>query len=234
MERQPHYTYRFLFIPETIGAITWLARNRERVGHIRHGLVATCVGDPGPLTYKRSRRGDATIDRAAAHVLKTEGLNHRIVDFAPLGSDERQFCSPGFDLPVGSLMRTPYGQFPEYHTSADDLDFVTPESLAQSLAAYEAVLGVLEGNLTYVNTQPYGEPQLGRRGLYRSLGGAPQVEVVQQAMMWVLNLSDGAHDLLAIAERAGLPFSVVRRAADLLLDHDLLRAATSSEPTPAA
>src|SRR5690606_23118734 len=124
------------------------------------------------------RRGNAVIDRAATHVLAAEGYAHRVVDFAPLGSDERQFCSPGFDLPIGSLTRTPYKQFPEYHTSADDLDFVTPEALAESLAAYEAILQVLEGNRTYISTQPYGEPQLGRRGLYRSLGGAPRLEEV--------------------------------------------------------
>lgn len=227
---KPYYTYHFLFIPETIGAITWLAQNCERVERIAHGLVLTCVGDPGPLTYKRSRRGNAIIDRAATHVLAAEGYTHRVLDFAPLGSDERQFCSPGFDLPMGSLMRTPYKQFPEYHTSADDLDFVTPEALAASLAASEAIFEVLEGNRTYINMQPYGEPQLGRRGLYRSLGGAPRLEEVQEALMWVLNFSDGDHDLLAIAERSGLPFRTIQAAATLLLEHHLVEVANAPEP----
>src|SRR5690606_17084410 len=111
----PRFTYRFVFAPGTIGAITWLARNRDRVGRIRAGLTLACAGDPGPLTYKRSRRGDAGIDRVLAHVLA--GRPHTILDFSPYGYDERQYCSPGFDLPVGSLTRTPYAGYPEYHTS---------------------------------------------------------------------------------------------------------------------
>ena len=119
--RPRRYSYRFLFIPGTIGSITWLARNEEQASRIRHGLVVTGVGDPGPFTYKRSRRGDAEIDRAAAHVLRHAGGPYTIRDFSPYGYDERQFCSPGFNLPVGCLMRTPHGEYPEYHTSADDL-----------------------------------------------------------------------------------------------------------------
>ena len=136
------YSYRFLFIPGTIGSITWLARNEERVKHIKAGLVATCVGDPGYPTYKRSRQGNAPIDRAAAHVLKHSGQPHRIVDFSPYGYDERQYCSPGFDLAVGSLSRTPHNEYPEYHTSADDLGLVRPECLADSFGLYLNVLDV--------------------------------------------------------------------------------------------
>jgi aminopeptidase-like protein len=217
------YSYRFIFAPGTIGAITWLARNETRVGRIRHGLVLAGVGRSAPFLYKRSRRGDAEVDRAAAHVLRHMRGEHGVVDFTPYGYDERQYGSPGFDLAVGSLSRGAHGSFPEYHTSADNLAFVTPAALAESFACVREIVAALEGNATYVNTQPRGEPQLGRRGLYRAMGGPGATEM---AMLWVLNQSDGRHALLDIAERAALPFADVRRAADLLLAHDLLRAAT--------
>ncbi len=222
------YSYRFLFLPGTIGSITWLARNEAAAARVRHGLTAACVGDAGPLTYKKSRRGDAEIDRAAQHVLKHSGETHRVVDFSPYGYDERQYNSPGFNLAVGSLTRTPHGAYPEYHTSADDVGFVRPESLAGSLRAYLAVVAVLEGNGRYRNTHPKGEPQLGRRGLYRAIGGEPDPGQLQMAMLWVLNLSDGEPTLLDVADRAGLPFDRVRAAADTLLAHGLLEPATSS------
>jgi aminopeptidase-like protein len=214
------YSYRFLFVPGMIGPITWLALNEERLDRIAHGLVLTLLGDPGAFTYKRSRRGDAEIDRAVAHVLR--GDDGEVRDFSPWGYDERQYCSPGFDLPVGCLMRTPYGEFPEYHTSADDLDLVRPESLAESLAVLAQAVEVLEGNAFYVNRFPKGEPQLGRRGLYGGLGGGTEGRERQLAMFWVLSMSDGEHSLLDIADRAELPFPAVRQAADLLLEHDLL------------
>jgi aminopeptidase-like protein len=210
---RPRYSYRFLFIPGTIGSITWLARNEDRVGHIRHGLVLACVGDPGGLTWKRSRRGDAEIDRAVAHVLGSSGRPHRVVDFSPYGYDERQFCSPGFNLPVGCLSRTPYAAYPEYHTSADDLDLVRPEHLEDSLQVCWEVVQLLERNRRYRNLAPKGEPQLGRRGLYGSIGGRSDAEERQLAMLWVLNLSDGDHSLLEVADRAGLPFALVADAA---------------------
>jgi aminopeptidase-like protein len=224
------HTYRFVFAPGTIGAITWLAANRERLDRVRAGLVLTGVGDRGATTYKRSRRGDALVDRTLIHVLAHGGAAYSVVDFSPLGYDERQYCSPGFDLPVGCLMRSPFGTYPEYHTSADDLEFVTPASLADSLATCLTAVAVLEGNETLVNLQPYGEPQLGRRGLFRRQGGRTDRPTMEAAFLWVLNLSDGEHDLLAIAERAGLPFDVVRAAADTLLEHDLLGRRPSSAP----
>lgn len=216
------YSYRFLFVPGTIGSIAWLSRNEDAVARIRHGLVVACVGDAGPLTYKKSRRGDAETDRAAAHVLRHSGRPHGVLEFSPYGYDERQYGSPGFDLPVGSLTRTPHGRYPEYHTSADDLSLVRPESLADSLGAYLAVLAVLEGNGRYRNTHPKGEPQLGRRGLYGTMGGFADPGQLQMAMLWVLNQSDGGPSLLDVAERSELPFDVVRDAADRLLEHGLL------------
>jgi aminopeptidase-like protein len=227
--RSLRYSYRFLFIPGTIGAITWLARNAGLVDRIKHGLVLTCVGDPGPLTYKRSRRGDAEIDRAVMNVLQHSSADFTVVDFSPYGYDERQYCSPGFDLPVGSLMRTPWGQFPEYHSSADDLELVRPEALADSFFKVLAALAVVEENRKYLNTSPAGEPQLGRRGLYRLMGGDSAERIDELALLWVLNLSDGRHDLLDIATRSGLPFDQISRSASALADHGLLREARAGE-----
>lgn len=206
-------SYRFVFAPGTIGAIAWLHANRERLSRIRHGLVITCAGDAGGVTYKRSRGGSAEIDRALTHVLEHSGDPFELLDFAPDGYDERQYGSPGFDLPVGCFMRTPHDRFPEYHTSADNLDFVGPAALADSLLKLLAAVSVLEGNATYLNLNPRCEPQLGRRGL--SPGDL--------ALLWVLNLSDGTHSLLDVADRSGLQFGAIRTAADTLLDHDLLR-----------
>jgi aminopeptidase-like protein len=217
------YSYRFLFIPETIGAITWLSVNENIVSKIWHGLVATCVGDPGKSTYKRSRRGNAVIDKVVEKVLIDSGAQHEIIDFFPSGSDERQFCSPGFDLPVGSLMRTMYGRFPEYHTSADNLDFVAPEYLADSLEKYIKVIYILENNVTYMNRNPKCEPQLGRRGLYRMVGSQKTGGVDAFTMFWILNLSDGTNSLLAISIRSGMSFEQIKDAADALFNRDLLK-----------
>jgi len=222
------HTYRFLFIPGTIGSITWLARNEDVVPRIKHGLVLASVGDAGGLHYKASRRGTADIDRAVAHVLHHTGRPFETMPFTPYGYDERQYCSPGYDLAVGCLSRTPYARYPEYHTSADDLDFVRPESLADSYATTLAVCDVLDGNETYVNQCPKGEPQLGRRGLYQAIGGRSQTRGSELALLWLLNLSDGCHSLLDIAERAGLPFPEIRRSADALLLHRLLTPAAPS------
>jgi aminopeptidase-like protein len=226
--RDLHYSYRILFIPGTIGAITWLARNREAVGRIRHGLVLTCVGDKGPFHYKKSRQGDAEIDRVAAHVLLHHGGSREILEFSPYGYDERQYCSPGFNLQVGCLMRSVWGTFPEYHTSADDLSFIQPSHLAESLRICVAIVDVLEENRRYRNLNPYCEPQLGRRGLYRSTGGEG-IESEVNARLWVLNLSDGEHSLLDIAERSGLSFSAIKCAAQILCESNLLEVISEQE-----
>ena len=215
------YSYRLLFVPGTIGPITWLSRNEKHAARIRHGLVAACVGDPGPFHYKRSRRGDAEIDRAAAlMLLAKDGAS--IEPFSPYGYDERQYCSPGFNLAVGSLTRTPHGRYPEYHTSADNLELIRPESLADSLIAYLEIFAILERNVTFRNTNPKCEPQLGRRGLYSATGGLRDAKVTEMAMLWVLNLSDERHSLLDIAERSGLGFNAVSAAARVLEEHGLL------------
>jgi aminopeptidase-like protein len=217
------YSYRFLFAPGTIGAITWLARNEDKVGSIKHGLVVSMLGDHGGPTYKKSRRGNAEIDRAMVHALNQSGLSPAIEDFSPYGYDERQYCSPGFNLPVGLLQRSKFGAIPEYHTSADNLDFISPQALGESYRLITDAIGVIEGNGVFRNTVAKGEPQLGRRGLYGAIGGEKDAAAANMAMLWILNLSDGEHSLLDIAERAKLPFAVVKRTTELLAKHDLLK-----------
>jgi len=220
--QKPRYSYRFLFAPGTIGAITWLGRNEDKVGNIKHGLVVSCLGDGGGPTYKKSRRGNAVIDRAASHVLKHATTAPNILDFSPYGYDERQYCSPGFDLPVGLLQRSQFGCFPEYHTSADNLSFIEPLHLASSYGLIVSVLDVLERNWRPVSTNPKCEPQLGRRGLYQSVGGYKHTPESTMAMLWVMNLADGRYSLLDMAERANVPFELIADAAELLHEGGLL------------
>jgi aminopeptidase-like protein len=216
------YSYRFIFGPGTIGSITWLSRNEDHLARIRHGLVVALVGDSGPFTYKRSRRGSAQIDRVVVRALHDGDVPWSAVDFEPYGYDERQFCSPGVNLPVGRLTRASNGAYPEYHTSADNLDFITPQTLAQSLAACLRIVSMLENDRYYLNTSPKGEPQLGKRGLYRKSGGQKEVGQREYALLWVLNQSDGEHSLLDIAERSGLAFETIHAAARDLAGTGLL------------
>jgi aminopeptidase-like protein len=221
---QRRYSYRFLFIPGTIGSITWLCRNEVQTAKIQHGLVLTCVGDPGKITYKKSRRGDAEIDRVATYVLKTSAPDYEVIDFFPYGYDERQYCSPGFNLAVGCFMRSPHGSFPQYHTSADNLELVQPEFLVDSYRKCWSILQILDLNRAYLNQNPKCEPRLGKRGLYKAVGGDVHTALNEMAILWVLNLSDGTHTLLEIAERSRIAFSDIHRAADALAAHNLLRA----------
>jgi aminopeptidase-like protein len=216
---------RFVFAPGTIGAITWLARNAQNRSRVVSGMTLTCLGDAHPFTYKRTVGGAAAVDRAAGHVLARSGRPHELIDFFPYGYDERQYNSPGFRIPVGSLMRGRHGQFPEYHTSGDNLDFVSGERMAESFAVVAEILDVLDRDRTMSNLAPYGEPQLGGRGLYGALGGTT-IPDAQLAMLWVLNQSDGEHSLLDIAERAGLDFDAVAATAAVLEQHGLLADAT--------
>lgn len=218
------YSYRFLFVPVQIGSITWLARNESIVPRIKHGLVLTSLGDAGPSSYKKSRQGTAEIDQAAIHVLKHSGCPYRVIDFVPHGYDERQYCSPGFNLPVGRLTRSPSGEFPEYHTSADDIRCVKSEALADSYAKCLGIFSILEENRTYVTMNPKCEPHLGKRGLYRMASdriGAGSVK--EMPVLWVLNQSDGSNSLLDIADRSGLAFYEVEEAARVLVDCGLLQ-----------
>lgn len=219
------YTYRFLFIPGTIGSITWLERNKTNAKRIQHGLVVVCVGDAGKFSYKTSRQGDALIDHAAKHVLTSEKESFNLIDFFPYGYDERQYCSPGFNLAVGSLSRSTHGKFPQYHSSGDNLSFVTGAQIAESLEVYLKVIDVLENNHTYINQNPHCEPQLGKRGLYGNVGATVHRPTFEMALLWILNLSDGSHSLLDIAKRAKMPFETIKQAANALQDRGLLQPA---------
>lgn len=227
--RDLRYTYRFLFAPGSIGALTWLSRNDAGVGRIANGLVVSCLGDGGGPTYKRSRRGDAGIDRAMALVLRERFPNAVLRDFSPYGYDERQYGSPGYDLPVGLLQRSAFAGFPEYHTSGDDLDFIRPEHLAASHDLILAAIEVIEADWTPLNLSPKGEPQLGRRGLYGSVGGTRAADETM-ALLWVLNLADGRHALIDIAERSGLAFAAIAGAASRLRAAGLLGEADGGVP----
>ena len=226
MGTRPRYSYRFLFAPGTIGSITWLARNEDRISRIKHGLVLAGVGDSGNMAYKQTRRGDTEIDKAMAHLLAAAGQPTAVQAFSPWGYDERQYNSPGFNLPIGCLMRTPHGTYPEYHTSGDDLAFVRAESLESSLDLCRSLVDLLERNRTYRNLSPRGEPQLGRRGLYPSTGGGP-AGPDRLAVLWVLNQSDGHHSLLDVAVRSGLRFELIASAAAALKGVGLLAPASS-------
>jgi aminopeptidase-like protein len=224
---KPRHTFRFVFAPGTIGSITWLSRNEGKVQRIRHGLVLGLLGDQGPLTYKRSRRLNCAIDAIAAHVLPALAPTARLLDFSPYGYDERQLCSPGFDLPVGRLTRSPNNGYPEYHTSADDFSILSERSLAESLQASAALMRVADRNESYLNLNPKCEPRLGKRGLFRGTGGT-HLPDFENALLWVLSQSDGSHSLLDIAVRSGLPFDAISAAADALQSVQLLRSTDSA------
>lgn len=213
---------RFLFLPATIGAITWLAQNEDKLDSIAHGLVLTCIGDAGPFHYKTSRSG-AAIDRAVEHVLRHVGHDYEILPFSPYGYDERQYGSPGLNLPVGCFMRAVHGTFPEYHTSEDNCDFVTSAALEQSFSVLQEVLHLLDNDRVFQRTDGRGEPQLGRRGLYRAIAGQREAGGASQMdLLWLLNLADGSHSILEIADRANVPFRRILAAAKLSLEAELI------------
>jgi len=217
------FTYRIVFAPGTIGSLCWLKQNERRLDRVHGGLVLGLLGDPGALTYKQSRRGDTDIDRVARYVLETEEPSARIISFEPYGYDERQLCSPGFDLPVGRLTRSVNDGYAQYHSSADDLALLSPKALERSVEICKKIIDVVEHDRRYVNLSPKGEPQLGKRGLYGAVGGRSPADR-QYAMLWVVNQSDGAASLLDVARRSGVAFDGIRRAAEELAGAGLLRA----------
>ena len=250
-----NYSIRFLFIPETIGAITWLHINEAHISKIKHGLIATCLGDSGFLTYKRTRNNDEEIDKTVENILKKSGVKFRVLEFFPWGSDERQFCSPGFNLPVGSLFRSIYGssEFPEYHTSGDNLNFMSVKSLAESFVTYLLVLFELENNFhlhlqngksnisknlknqnenktlesdKYLNLNPKCEPQLGKRGIYHQIGGQESTmkqRKIEFAIFWILNLSDGNNTIQDISKRSGISLEDLQSSIKILINSKLLQ-----------
>lgn len=222
MEQPLRYSYRFLFVPGTIGSIAWLASNESLIPRIACGLVLACVGDPGALTYKRTKRKNSLIDRAVESVFRNSCPDANIRDFMPYGYDERQYGSPGINLAIGCLSRSAYGTFPEYHTSADDLSFITAEALQDTLEKLERILFIVDQNTRHLNLKPMAEPMLGKYGLYEITGGAKSDVFDELALLWVLGFSDGSNDLLAISEISGIDFKVILEATQKLTEVGLL------------
>jgi len=223
LNKELKYSYRFLFIPETIGAITWLNLNENKVSKIKHGLVVTCVGDSGKFTYKKTKNGNAVIDRIVKQVLDEAKEPYEIVDFFPAGSDERQFSSPAFDLPIGSLMRSMYAHYPQYHTSADDLNFVDPKFLENSFEKYAKIVSLLESDIRYLNLNPKCEPQLVKRQLYNTIGGQKDEWNNKMAIFWILNFSDGVNSLRDVSIISGIAFDELKKTAEILANKNLLK-----------
>jgi len=224
LQQKNTHTWRFLFVPGTIGAISWLAANQTTMPSIVGGLVLTGLGDASAFTWKETRRGNAWIDRVVMQSLREQQPEqHTRLPFGPYGYDERQYASPGFQLPVGRLTRAVHGTFPEYHTSGDNLDFVRPERLEESLLLLKSIASLIDSDGIYQNLAPYGEPQLGRRGLYGKIGAQRDPGRMQMAMLWVLNQSDGSTSLLDIAEKSAVDFATLYQAACLLEQHELLK-----------
>jgi len=212
------YSYRFLFIPETIGSITWLSINEIKIPSIKFGFVITCVGDSGNITLKKTKEGNTKLDKAAIKVLQDE-INqnqYKILDFAPMGSDERQYSSPGINIPIVSIMRSQYNKYPQYHTSADNLSIMNKKSLNEIFNIYIKVINVIENDKIYVNKYSKCEPQLGKRGVYTSSSEENLL------FKWVLNMSDGKHSLLDIAIRSNISFYKIKKASDILYSKGLI------------
>ena len=224
-KRSPHFSYRFLFIPGTIGAIAWLAQNEHKVHNIKYGLVTSLLGIDSIYTYKRSRQAKARIDLIAEYILSKIPNSH-IINFIPYGYDERQFCSPGFNLPVGNLTRVPFGEYPEYHTSADNMDLISAKALEDSLSTFIKIIEHIEADRFFINLFPKGEPQLGKRGLYDAIGGHNDSKTLQLAFLWVLNYSDGAHSLTDIAILSGIQLKTITEATEMMVKKGLLREKT--------
>ncbi|HQY89624.1 MAG TPA: DUF4910 domain-containing protein, partial [Tepidisphaeraceae bacterium] len=240
-QKDRRYTYRFLFLPGTIGSIAYLAEHPRIAKRNRAGLVLSCLGDSGPIHFKqpRTERGLTNIVLEAA---RDVGIDVQLRPFEPYGYDERQYSSPAFDMQMGNLTRTPNGKYPEYHTSADDLSFIKEDAMRESLALLQAIVERIERDGlkslpvdrsskhgALINKNPHCEPMLGKRGIYKGLAGGQKMPALDFALLWVLNLSDGTNLTEDIVARSKLDRSVIEQATTLLRDVDLLRPANAWE-----
>ncbi|HQN22816.1 MAG TPA: DUF4910 domain-containing protein [Thermotogota bacterium] len=214
------YTYRIVYTPETIGAISYLHKNLEQLKkRVIAGFIFTCLGDERTWSYLPSRNGNTLSDRVAKYVLNKFVPTYTTYSFLDRGSDERQYCSPGVDLPIASIMRSKYGTYPEYHTSLDNLGFVTDEGLNQSLELYKNVIGIIEKNATY-KTTCLCEPQLGKRGLYPTISTKKTMGTTKD-LMNLIAYADGSRDLLSIAEHIQVDFDICVENAERLREATL-------------
>lgn len=220
-ERKNRYTYRFVFCPETIGSITYLSKNMEHMKkYTKAGFVLTCCGDEGEFSYLESPNADTLADRVVRNVLRFEHPNYNTFSFLRRGSDERQYCAPGIDLPVVSVMKSLYTTFPEYHTSGDNLDFVSPKGLNDSYEFYKKVIISLENNYNY-RLKCFGEPQLGKRGLYPNTSTKESCKIVVNMMNFIA-FCDGKRDLIEISDRINVSLDEILEYVDKFLKADLI------------
>ncbi|MGK0278324.1 MAG: aminopeptidase-like protein [Litorivivens sp.] len=218
------YTYRFVFAPETVGVIAYLSRIGEHLkSKLDAGFVLTCCGDPGDITYKKSKIGNALCDRVAEHVLNFEYPNHSIKPFAVGGSDERQYCSPGFNLPMGSIIRSQYQEYKEYHTSLDNKEFISFEAMKDTVEALTKFVTVLELNEKYEGVVQHCEPQLGKRGMYPDSVDPLFNREALHNLMHFLSYADGKKDLIEIAEARNRSALVFTDAIKLCQDKSMVQ-----------
>lgn len=230
-DRRRRHGYRFVIAPETIGAITYLAHHGAELANVAGGFVLSCMAGPDPLGYKETFHGDHLIDRSTRLAFRDAGLDFIPYPFIPNGSDERQYSSPGYRIPMGTITKSKYYEYPFYHTSGDDLDFVSPDNLEKTCRVYLSVIDMLEENAVFVSRSPHGEPHLGKRGLHPAVGGtygqtASSDHEETDVIAWIMFLADGSSDLIAMAERSGVPFHRLARTARRLTEGGLLEEIT--------
>ena len=230
MEKPRRYTYRFVFIPETIGAITYLSKHLDQLKkNVIAGYVLTCCGDERDYSFLESRNGNTLADRAALTILQENHPDFKFYSYLTRGSDERQYCAPGVDLPIASVMRSKYRVYPEYHTSLDNLDLVSAKGLQGTFDTYIKIIELLEFN-DHFKINCLCEPQLGKRGLYPDLSTKKSASIMEHMVNFIA-YADGSRDLIAIAEKIGVSTSDLIPIAQQLLDAKLLTASRSTTTT---
>jgi aminopeptidase-like protein len=217
------YTYRFLYCPETIGSIYYISKNYSKMKkNILGGLVLTCLGDGGKLNYKMTKKGNSLIDRAVTSILEIEGYEHSIIKYFPMGSDERQYNSPGINIPIGAFMRTPYGEYPQYHTSSDDKSIISFSGMEKSVLVLTKICKLIENNYFAQSLNPNCEPMLGKRGLYPSKRSNKDKSLDLKSILWILGYADGKQDLIELYKKSKLPIKNLIDAANLLEKNKLI------------